>query len=306
MKGKPIIRTVDWPIIDKVFEMEGGYCLNFSDRTFAAFFEEELSVNIDDPRYSAEGGSKAKRLRYYLKISDQKTILTTLNALWDYRQQSGVIHSYNELEPPVLAAYRGLLERLGAKPRHDNKPRSGAKKRTSIDGRKADLLAARLLDVSQMQPQARGYEFEKFLKDLFDAYGMSAGASYRLSGEQIDGSFELDGETYLLEAKWTNALVDIGVLRAFNAKVEAKSSWTRGLIVSQNGFSKKSLSAFGPGKSVVCMDGFDIHETLAKRHNLADVIALKVRRAAETGKPYTSIRDLEDALARASARQQVS
>lgn len=99
MKGKPIIRTVDWPIIDKVFEMEGGFCLNFSDRTYAAFFKEELGVNIDDPCYSAEGGSKAKRLRYYLKISDQKTILTTLNALWDYRQQSGAFHNYEALEP---------------------------------------------------------------------------------------------------------------------------------------------------------------------------------------------------------------
>jgi hypothetical protein len=33
--------------------MAGGYVLDFSDRTFAAFFIEELGINIDDSRYSA-------------------------------------------------------------------------------------------------------------------------------------------------------------------------------------------------------------------------------------------------------------
>jgi len=42
--------------------MHGGYILDFSDRTFTQFFSEELSINIDDPRYAKEGESKAKRL----------------------------------------------------------------------------------------------------------------------------------------------------------------------------------------------------------------------------------------------------
>ncbi|MEM6914138.1 MAG: restriction endonuclease [Pseudomonadota bacterium] len=278
--------------------MESGFCLNFSDRTFAAFFHEELGVDIDDPRYGVEGGSKAKRLRYYLKRCDQKTLLTTLNALWDYRQQSGIIHDYADLEPAVVDAYMRLLERLGARPKRSQSTVEPSKSDTKIPDQEAERLAARLIEVSQMSPQERGYAFERFLKDLFDAYGLSAGASYRLTGEQIDGSFELAGETYLLEAKWTNTLVDIGVLRAFNAKVESKSSWTRGLLVSQNGFSPDSLAAFGPGNSLVCMDGFDIHETLSKRYDLAGVISLKARRAAETGKPYVPIRELEEALGR--------
>lgn len=295
---RPLIRTADIPIIDKVFEMESGFCLNFSDRTFAAFFHEELGVNIDDPRFSIEGGSKAKRLRYYLRQCDGKTLLTTLNALWDYRQQSGIVHDYADLEPAVVKAYKRLLERLGAKHKRAQSTGEPVKSGKRISDQEADRLAARLIEVSKLSPQERGYAFERFLKELFDAYGLSAGASYRLTGEQIDGSFELAGETYLLEAKWTNALVDIGVLRAFNAKVESKSSWTRGLIVSQNGFSPDSLAAFGPGNSLVCMDGFDIHKTLSRRYDLAEVISLKARRAAETGKPFVSIRELEDAFAR--------
>ena len=46
-----------------------------------------------------------------------------------------------------------------------------------------------------MDPQARGYAFEKFLKDAFDTFGMSARTSFRLEGEQIDGSFVLGEQT---------------------------------------------------------------------------------------------------------------
>ena len=56
---------MDMPIIDRVFDMEGGFVLDFSDRTFAEFFHEELQVGIDDPRWAAQGKSKAKRLRSF-------------------------------------------------------------------------------------------------------------------------------------------------------------------------------------------------------------------------------------------------
>jgi hypothetical protein len=64
------IRTIDMMLVDDLFEMHGGYVLQFSDRTFAQFFAEELNIDIDDFVYSKEGTSKAKRLRYFLKTSD--------------------------------------------------------------------------------------------------------------------------------------------------------------------------------------------------------------------------------------------
>ena len=153
-----------------------------------------------------------------------------------------------------------------------------------------------------LDPQARGYAFEKFLKDVFDAYGMSARASFRLTGEQIDGSFVLGEQTYLLEARWRNVKVDVETLRAFNAKVEDKASWSRGLIISQSGFTEDGLHAFGRGKSVVCMNGLDLHEVLSGPLDLAEVIAQKVRRAAETGVAFVPVRDLNVPATRAPAK----
>jgi hypothetical protein len=80
------IRTLDVLVLDDLFEMHGGYVLNFSDRTFSQFFHEELNIDIDDPRYSQNGTSKAKRLRHFLQTVDKPTAVRTLRALWEYRE----------------------------------------------------------------------------------------------------------------------------------------------------------------------------------------------------------------------------
>ena len=73
-------------LIDDLFDMGDGYVLNFSNKTFAEFFDEELGINIDDSRYDVEGTSKAKRLRFFLKNCDQQVRIQTLLALWEYRE----------------------------------------------------------------------------------------------------------------------------------------------------------------------------------------------------------------------------
>jgi restriction endonuclease Mrr len=164
---------------------------------------------------------------------------------------------------------------------------------TKIDSSVSDVLMQRLIKLAELAPQARGYEFERFLKDLFEANGLSPRASFRLVGEQIDGSFELRNETYLLEAKWQNAPIGAAHLHTFEGKLGEKASWSRGLFVSISGFSQDGLSAFGRGKRVVCMDGFDLSEILRLRVPLEKVVAAKARRAAETGRPYVSVRELD-------------
>ena len=66
-------RAMDMPVLDKVFGMDGGYVLDFTDRTFAEFFRDELRMDIDDPRWALQGGSKAKRLYYFLRNANRKS-----------------------------------------------------------------------------------------------------------------------------------------------------------------------------------------------------------------------------------------
>lgn len=80
----PNIRAIDMMFLDDLFEMGGGYVLNFSNATFSRFFADELNVDIDDPMYAEQGGSKGKRLRCFLQKVDVPTVIRTLKALWEY------------------------------------------------------------------------------------------------------------------------------------------------------------------------------------------------------------------------------
>ena len=51
----PKIKPLDMKLIDLLFEMEGGYVLDFSDRTMSQFFLGELEIDIDDPLFAADG-----------------------------------------------------------------------------------------------------------------------------------------------------------------------------------------------------------------------------------------------------------
>ena len=81
-------------------------------------------------------------------------------------------------------------------------------------------------------------------------------------------------------------------LHVFEGKLQEKATWSRGLFVSYSGFSREGLDAFGRGKRIVCMDGFDLSEILKQKLSFVNVMEAKVRRAAETGSPFASVREL--------------
>jgi restriction endonuclease Mrr len=96
----------------------------------------------------------------------------------------------------------------------------------------------------------------------------------------------------LLEAKWKGLPDGATDLHSFHGKLEEKADWTRGLFVSDSGFTEEGLAAFGRAKRLVCMDGLDLHDMLDKGLSFADVIRKKARRAAESGQPFVRVRDL--------------
>jgi hypothetical protein len=284
------IRSIDMMFIDDLFEMGGGYVLNFSDPTFARFFAEELDIDIDDQLYSRNGGSKAKRLRCFLQSVDKSTVVRTLNALWDYREALRLRSGQVDKIENAHGRLRSLINRIEGRP--ETAPAVTQSPVTAFDRTKLSQLKNNLLAVSSLDPQARGYAFEKFLGDLFDAYGLAPREPFRLRGEQIDGSFQFSNETYLVEAKWTGPPIGVAELHTFHGKIEQKAAWTRGLFVSNSGFTEDGLCAFGRGKRVVCMDGFDLYETLNREISLNLVLERKIRLAAETGAPFVSVRDI--------------
>lgn len=141
------------------------------------------------------------------------------------------------------------------------------------------------LSLNTLSPQQRGFAFEKFLNELFLLFDLAPRNSFRLTGEQIDGSFQINTDTYLVEAKWQAKPTAQNDLLIFRGKVEAKSTWARGLFVSNSGFTEDGLTAFSQGKAtnIIGMDGQDLYFVLNGEISLIDAINQKARRAVETG-----------------------
>ncbi len=285
----PNLRTLDMLLVDDLFQPpeKPGYVLDFSDRTFAKFFAEELNVDIDDPVYAKNGTSKLKRLKCFLQTVDETPAIKTLNALWDYREAKRLRAQQQEIIPNAQGRLLQLIERL-----QSGETEGGIKPKPATDRAKFAGLRSTLMDLADLAPNPRGYAFEKYLKQLFDAFGLEARSAFRLAGEQIDGSFLLGGETYLLEAKWQNEPCGVADLHTFHGKVEEKATWARGLFVSYSGFSDQGLQAFGRRKRIICLDGFDLAEALSRELPLNAVLERKVRHAAETGVAFARVRDL--------------
>ena len=58
----------DKRIIEKLLGMESGYVLDFSNRIFEEFVYDTVGINIYESKYDFESGSKANRLRAFLKL----------------------------------------------------------------------------------------------------------------------------------------------------------------------------------------------------------------------------------------------
>lgn len=132
--------------------------------------------------------------------------------------------------------------------------------------------------------QQRGYALEKLLNDLFNLFDLNSRASFRIKGEQIDGSFSFDGEDYLLEAKWQKSLPNAGDLYKFAGKVNGKRKNTLGLFFSMDGFSKECAQANNPDiRSLILMNGADLDAVLNDRIPLDELLYRKRRYASDTG-----------------------
>lgn len=187
------------------------------------------------------------------------------------------------LDPTFLSSF--------GQPKREEPSSQGA---TMLNEAKAQELATLLIEITKLDPQTRGLRFEGFLNELFARFGLAPRGAFRIVGEQIDGSFGLHGHTYLVEAKWHGPQIGFADLMTFSGKVSGKAAWSRGLFVSNSGFTAEGLEAFSRGRqtNLICADGLDLYEVLSRKVSLIDVLEEKSRRAAETNRAFVAVRDL--------------
>ena len=142
-------------------------------------------------------------------------------------------------------------------------------------------------------PQARGFALERLMYDLFELFDLDPKASFRNTGEQIDGAFSLEGTDYLFEARWQREVVSAGDLDGFSKKVERKLENTLGVFLSMNGFSGDGVLAHSSTRpSIILMDGADLMAVLEERIDFVTLLMRKKRHAAQTGNIYLKLHEI--------------
>jgi hypothetical protein len=101
------LRHSDVRVIDEAFQSEAGYALNFSDRTFAEYFDDEFGIDINDEKYHAAGTSKMNRLRTFFRISDAALATRVMRNLCEYREAT-----VGPYKPEVKERLFGLIARI--------------------------------------------------------------------------------------------------------------------------------------------------------------------------------------------------
>jgi hypothetical protein len=141
-----------------------GYVLQFSDREFTQFFVREIGADIDDSRYASSGGSKGKRLRRFLELTDNATAARSLEAIWTARI---LLLADRAQADPVAAAEerdRTLLGRLGS-------PFAATMPPPPPPVPVYEKLKAELMALAPLAPHPRGYAFQRFLYGVFARSG---------------------------------------------------------------------------------------------------------------------------------------
>lgn len=264
---------------ERLFGMETGYVLDFTNYTYQRFVADTININVYKKYH---GLSKAKILRAIIDDYDNVTVGKLLLGLMQYMQARELVADEKKeiFQKCTEIGYRLIGKKVSAKPVY-----------TVSESQKIEFNFKRYLnelkDLADYHdnPQARGYQFERYLNKLFKDCALEPRESFRIKGEQIDGSFVLRNDIYLLEAKWTNKPTEKNDLVVFNEKVSSKSGFTRGLFISFAGYSNDAVETFCNGRKVniVLMTVQELAVALTREMDISTVIWNKVRALAEEG-----------------------
>lgn len=270
---------------EQLLGMSTGYVLNFSNRTFSEFVTDSTGIDIYDRRYDYGSGSKANRLRGFWREEGDTVVGKLMGEILEYGAENGLFADKDAL----FQSCRDTVVRL----RRDD-PSAGDHR---VLGQTRDLLQRQRQELAQLKQvlfelaaecdrSRAGLALEKLLNHLFAVSGLKPRQAFRVTGEQIDGSFELDGDIYLVESKWEKRALPEADLLVFRGKIEGKSTFTRGVLIALNDVTAEARDAITRGKapSFFVMNGHDLMMILSEAMALPDFLRARRRLLAEEGR----------------------
>lgn len=99
-------------VVERVLNMRTGYVLDFSDRTFDEFVAHEVGVDATAPRFSVDGGSKARCLRRIIPTLSAGRLAKLLRAFLTYRDSPAREGRVDLLDAEWRSAYEEVIKAL--------------------------------------------------------------------------------------------------------------------------------------------------------------------------------------------------
>jgi hypothetical protein len=78
------VTPIEMMSVAKLFQMELGYVLEFSNPEFDAFVYDAVGIDITEEKYKSNGTSKAKRLKAFIKLEDDAIVAILLEKLFEF------------------------------------------------------------------------------------------------------------------------------------------------------------------------------------------------------------------------------
>ena len=142
-------------------------------------------------------------------------------------------------------------------------------------------------------PQERGILFEQLMNQWFKLEGILAQNGFKRNegGEQIDGSFELDGWYYLVECKWQSEMTSAKEVDGLLGKLGRSGVQALGVFISVNGWSSHvvPLMKQNSDKRIFLVNGEDIRQSLSGKVGLVEMLRTKKEALNLSSEPYASV-----------------
>jgi hypothetical protein len=269
--------------------MSTGYVLDFSNRTFAEFVRDSTGRDIYDSTYDYASGSKANRLRAFWQKESNPVVGKLMGDMLEYADGTGELKEVCQLIVARLLQHSPESHPGVAtlEPQQESKTQQRSQLLAEL---KEELFCL----ATESDRNKAGLALERLLNRLFELFELHPRQAFRVVGEQIDGSFELDSHIYLVEAKWEKNPLPEADLLIFRGKIEGKSTFTRGVFIALNDVSLPARDAITRGKapSFYVMNGHDLMMILSEAINLTEFLRKRVRLLAEEGRvcvPFSSL-----------------
>lgn len=98
--------------LERLFHMDSGYVLTFSDTTFGHFMADAVGIDIHNHKYQSQGSSKAKKLRAFWTLEPDHLAGKAVTALIEYIEAHPLSDEISSEQNKLIETCKSIGHRL--------------------------------------------------------------------------------------------------------------------------------------------------------------------------------------------------